>query len=233
MTFLMPGSSAFTHDVTSPDFSVILGRAFGEAGSIKMRLEKSTTSVEFLPRRSAADPISLDGWCLEPDLDLRKLNSAPEKILLPFILDIRSISLPGAAIISVGKRGRSVADFFLRNLFLALMRNQKVRFFASPESTVPKQQAKLLTKHYSFVFSHFFSEPLLSDRTGEEAVELLMSNILYPMGVFQSVLLNRACAKLEKKISKTPKPLARQDSQVSEIMACRAELTALYRALGS
>lgn len=108
-------------------------------------------------------------------------------LLTPLIAPMVKMVLPAQQIYTLRSGKRSIADFFMRNLFYAICRKKDVQLTTAVGAfKVPLIHAHL-AKRYLWILRSAFSDKVLHDKN---LFEMLILNTRLPILVFESLLLS-------------------------------------------
>lgn len=107
-------------------------------------------------------------------------------LLTPLIAPMIKMTLPAQQIYTLRSGNRSIADFFMRNLFYAICRKKDVQFGAAASSfKVPTSHAQL-TKRYLWILRSEVKDKMLHEKN---LFEMLILNTRLPILAFHSQVL--------------------------------------------
>lgn len=154
-------------------------------------------------RLSLVDPagragISLAGNWRSPDFAAANLDNAAVKMLLPFLFRISTVTLPVGQVFTCGESYRSVADFFMRNIFLSACRNSPIVCTTLENDAEGGGNRRSLQRQYFFILKSIFDEPEFEARTADEAIDFLGANAYLPVLELNNPLLRHAGQKLRE-----------------------------------
>jgi hypothetical protein len=157
------------------DIASLLERALGTKGSIGFTLGDKAVSLQV---REGAAPagVQVAGQWATNGLG-RAVESMGAKILSPFLFRVRRVELPHHCVFTTGRADRSIADMFLRNLFLAALAGRSVlyRRDAEPWSGDVGKRSRELGQRYLWLIVAAAHLPLL--RFDSDMLELGMEEI--------------------------------------------------------
>jgi hypothetical protein len=108
-------------------------------------------------------------------------------LLMPLIAPIVGMVLPTRQIYTVRSGKRSIADFFMRNLFYAICRKKDVQFTNAVDEFKVSPTHAHLAKRYLWILRSAFSDKVLHEKN---LFEILILNTRLPILVFESQLLS-------------------------------------------
>jgi hypothetical protein len=178
----------------SPGFNDVLQRCLSTRGTMVLRVETGGIIVESDSTDSAA--VALTGRWRSPLL-AGAHSSAAALLLLPFVFLIDGIRLPHDQICTLGRDDRTVADFFMRNLFYAACRNEPFTLLGHPTGVQPTitKTARDLARTFGWI-----AKALLKDDVFDSpnAPEYILASAHLPLTAFSTPLLRAGAAVLQR-----------------------------------
>jgi len=164
-------------------------------GSVVAEIGRDNVMLTVETAQAAAGTLKLRGRWRTPDFRGAVLNEVSAKLLLPFMFRISRICLPASEIVYLRKESRSLADFFARNVFFAILRNVPVACDESAMFRVSMPAINDMQRQYFFILKSKFSEPVFQNREEIVAIDLILANAYAPVIQFQSHLLQEGGQK--------------------------------------
>lgn len=118
-------------------------------------------------------------------------------LLMPLIAPMVKMVLPAQQIYTLRLGNRSIADFFMRNLFYAICRKD-VQFDAAAASSKAPSTHAHLAKRYLWILRSVFSDKVLHEKN---LFEMIILNTRLPILVFESQLLSGGAERHRLSIS--------------------------------
>jgi hypothetical protein len=205
----------------SPGFDTLLQRCISTRGGISLHLRAGEVVVDV----TSGPPT---GIAVSGRWRSSSLQGTPEGagalLLLPFVFLIEGLQLRHDQIYTLGRADRTLADFFMRNLFYAACRGApfSLRTLDDSAASGELKAARDLARSYGWISKALLKDPLL-DRPN--APELILASAHMPLAGMGTPLLQagamalRRCAAAEAESGALP---------LSELMQLRAQVLKLY-----
>ena len=207
------------------DIASLLERALGTKGSIGFTLGDKAVSLQV---REGAAPagVQVAGQWATNGLG-RAVESMGAKILSPFLFRVRRVELPHHCVFTTGRADRSIADMFLRNLFLAALAGRSVlyRRDAEPWSGDVGKRSRELGQRYLWLIRSGLPEPVFLRRN---AIELLVAAAHLPLLRFDSDMLELGMEEIRDGVEASMPDEDGPAALKSEFLALREGLLELY-----
>lgn len=168
----------------------------------------------------ARGPVLHGAWSTA-DLQGASFEAIGAKLFLPFLFTIGAVSLPHHQIHTFGHSYRSIADFFMRNLLLGIIRNEPIETRAEAVANLTLSGA--LRNQYFFIIKAMIADPVLAERSARETVDYLRASTYVPVMRFENTLLRHGAESLRAERQR----LANRKSEETLI----EQLTAARRAM--
>lgn len=154
-------------------------------------------------------------------------RSAGALVLVPFVFLIEELCLPHTSLFTLGRGGRWVSDFFMRNFFYAACRQEKMLFHtvpAAPSDAITKGSHDLARTYLWIAKANLKAK--VFDRGN--APELILADTHLPLMAYSNPLMDAGAAALRH----TAAQAVAADPQRAQKRAClqvRERLVATYR----
>ncbi|TCT04007.1 hypothetical protein [Aquabacter spiritensis] len=198
MRIEIPFPALFRAEEKPEAFRDLLYRCVEARGSLAVRL--AADSAEITVSDEAVGQIDVFGRWRGPGLAGDPADEVGVKLLLPLVFRFCEIVLPHGQIYTTGRAYRSVADFFVRNLFFAIARNERVAFRAVPRGDVPAHAAAEFQRQYFYLIKGYFPEPVFHRNSVGDAMDLLAANLFLPVATFENPLLRHGGRALRQAV---------------------------------
>ncbi len=144
------------------------------------------------------DTVNLKGKWRSPLLSGR-YQKVGALLLAPLLFHIQEFSLPHSCIYTLGKPYRSIADFFMRNLFYTAIRRESVSFNQADHGLGAGvlENSRLFTRRYLWIIKANLKEPIFDD---DNASELLLSSAYIPTVQFSESVLEFGMLEYQARI---------------------------------
>lgn len=202
-------------------FSDFLTTAVAAGRAVRITLLPEDVLLEAVGNVSTA--IQLEGRWQTPGCQGLVLNEAAVKIALPFLFASTRITLPPEQVMSFGQSYRSIADFVMRNLFIASCRNAPLTL---AQETLPddiRRGAEQLQRQYFYIVKAAFKEPEFESRRANEVMELFLANAYLPVLDFENPVLARSGHCLRNACFREPRNVDPAQTETA-ILAQRARM---------
>ena len=180
-----------------PEFGPVLIDAIDRRGTLSFRL--SGGQVRLLAEDGDDDdgPVLLGRW-RSPDMAMLPLETMGSRILTPFLFDVTGIRLHHSQIFTGGQGFRSIADFFLRNMLMAITQGMAVTCQpdANPMESGAGDSLRELRRQYLYLLRAIFADPAFEGRNVPETVDFLLANAYLPLLHFSDPLLQQGADAL-------------------------------------
>lgn len=179
-------------------FDALFENCLRNRQTLILEISAKDTRIYARKKDSATDSHAVVEASLVYDFILPVESGVAMKLLVPLIAPIVGIVLPTQQIYSVRKGKRSIADFFMRNLFFAICRNKDVLFSAAVGGLKVPPAHVNLAKRYLWIL-----QPALKDKVLHEKnlFEMLILNTHLPVLDFENRLLSRGAEELRIRMS--------------------------------
>lgn len=209
-----------------PELDALLHRCLSTRGSLKLQLRQCEAVISAELSKVPRTAVALAGRWRSPTLEEADL-SASVRLLAPFLVRIDGIDLPHHQIYTLGRDGRTVADFFMRNIFYAACRRTPFAPLlrrANDASTVPPASRDLM-RTYGWIAKATLKDSVFQRA---DASELILAEAHAPLGIFESPLLQAGAAALRTHGARRA-ALSQTRCSVAAAMRLRDEALALYK----
>lgn len=201
----------------------LLEVAFKTQGSVTLTLGPDGVTLGCVPGGAEPGPCLQGLWA--HGYAVPEVSHVGACLLLPLLFRARQIVLPHHAIYSVGREERSLADFFMRNVYLSALFGGRPRYVADSETWPDALSARSgeLGRRYLWLLRAGTPEPWLSRRN---ARELLVAATQLPLLKFDSDLLRVGMDQIRqslREVGESPRHALRAD-----FMSLRQSLMPLY-----
>ncbi|MHA7898275.1 MAG: hypothetical protein ACX94B_00315 [Henriciella sp.] len=138
--------------------------------------------------------------------------SVGARLLIPLVAEIRSLEFPIEQIYAMRAHNRSVADFWVRNLFHALNSRNGVRFLNTRAVAKGAQReiSKDFSRRYLWYLRSVFPDPSLKQKN---ILEKILVASYFPVIELESEVLNAGLANI-RKVNKKLKTEGRLDPEM-------------------
>lgn len=215
----------FSSGAPVDEFNVLLVESIESGSSIFLRLEEGKVCLELLPASQRQTAIELRGDLVVANLDLQELT-APVSILVPLLMRINGLVLPTSRIFSVPIYSRSIAEFFMRNLFYNAFHDGslKIDVRENSRSTELQRYESELARRYLWVMRAFCDDPVLEMKG---FLEKFIVNVHLQTMSFTNLLLETGSAEIRRQVTQLApvQSSGEQAEQVRQILSVRKELS--------
>lgn len=204
-------------------FDGLLQKCFRSRGTLLLQLLPDEVVVDV--GRSQTTGLALSGRWRSP-----ALKGTPEGagalLLLPFVFHVEALHLRHDQIYTLGRGDRTLADFFMRNLFYAACRGAPFTLEALPGSAAPAvvKAGRDLSRTYGWI-SKALLKDLLLDRT--DFAELILANAHAPLPGVGSPLMQAGAAAL-RRCTAAQEARDAAERPLVELAQLRAKVLKLY-----
>lgn len=130
-------------------------------------------------------------WCSSA-IDGR-CRSKGAQLLSLFLFNFSRISIPYNKIKTIGRRGRSIADLLLRNVFYSILRGERVYYSRSIGGTRFDETIKIFRSNYIWIIKAFFKKESLNSTN---LTEKIIYGTHLGIDIFKDVLLDAGVKEL-------------------------------------
>jgi hypothetical protein len=192
----MPFDRFFSADKKPSAFRDIVTLGLSQRRTLTCRI---TTNAVFIDAEQAASTeLRLFGTWTAPSLENSLGDDVGAKLILPLLFNATKIELPHDQLYTLGHSYRSIADFFTRNLYLAVLRDAPVVFRKQAIDKVSAQQLHALRRQYFYILKAEFAEDCFQARNAEDALNFVFINTYLPVLQFSNPLLRRGAETLRR-----------------------------------
>lgn len=193
---------------------------------------RSTLSLQLLPDQVVVGvgPNQTVGLTLSGRWRSPALNGNPEGaralLLLPFVFQVEALHLRHDQIYSLGRGDRTLADFFMRNVFHAACRGAPFAAEALPGNADPAvaKSAHDLRRTYRWISKALMKNPLLENA---DFAELILAAAHVPLPGLGSPLMQASAAAL-RRCTATLETRLVAERPLAQLMQLRAKVLKLY-----
>jgi hypothetical protein len=150
------------------------------------------------------------------------------KILLPFVFLVDRITFPRVCLTSTNRHDRSIADFFMRNIFLLLFQRRQYTCVAIPSNGDARALNRVntdLMKAYTWMLRGYFTDEALRR---PNCSDLVLANTHVKALTHSSHLLEREAAGVRASIAATLDIRDPLEVMVNRFRTLRSQCQALY-----
>jgi hypothetical protein len=158
---------------------------------------------------------------LEGDID-----TTGALLLIPFVFCIERLSLQPGTLFTLGAGNRTVADLFMRNIFFAACRHEKIHLHvaASNSHSAVSKGSKDLMRTYLWLAKACLKEKIF-DR--DNALELVVANAHLPLFEFTNKLVEAGATEL-RLISSLYEGKGKQFENKRKFMQARRRMLSIF-----
>lgn len=167
-------------------------------GTLLLHLEGDAVVMSSGKPSGPPDVITVEGQWRTPDLRIAGDSAMSARLFLPFLFGLSAMALPWREVHATPHDFRPVADFFARNLLLAVARGTPVVCREKPVPPETMAAVKELQRQYFLAFKALFAEPLFQEHSAPDAIELMVAGAYAPGVTFDNVLLQGGLRELRK-----------------------------------
>lgn len=224
MTYEMdiPYRAFFTTEEKPQEFQSLLRTCIDSHGSLRTAITPDHVRLEVLDQADNAGKLQLSGCWRSPDFRPDNTEGVAVRLILPFLFEITEMKLPHSQIYTLGHSYRPLANFFMRNLFMAICRNAPATYETKQVGEAVTQGVRDLQRQYFYILKSVFSEPALENRSADEAIEFILANAYLPVLDFKSPLLQRGGQILRSALP--GRDTARTGRLKSQLLEARAKM---------
>lgn len=215
-------SNLFNSKPVNQEFDRVVKRCLYEKRAIQLNLLEGQVEVMLLKNLSNQKCLELEGVSLVGMSDAG-VSSPGARLILPLTMSVSSIYIPVEQINSIRRGERSIAEFFTRNLFMALASDDANVILRDDEPI--QNQVKLsndLMIRYLWILRYFLEDNFLS---AGFTVEKLLLNLFIECDLAESKLLNFGITELrgalQSNFSNSPENMRREYNNVRQkVLSC-------------
>ncbi|MGD9921503.1 MAG: hypothetical protein AB7V13_08655 [Pseudorhodoplanes sp.] len=197
---VIPFRAFYRADEKPAAFRDILRGCLAGGTAISAEIGAETVTLDLQSGANASAALRLGGrWCA-PDFHAGPSHEVGMKLMLPLLFCASRIVLPYAHIYTIGRDHRSVADFFARNLFLAMGRNAPVSLEESGDGEASANAVGDFRRQYFYIVKATFSESIFQERSAADIFDLMLANSYLPVIPFKNPLLRRGGEALRNSV---------------------------------
>jgi len=207
----------FNSGAVNEMFDQVLQRCVYEKRAFQLEFGEGQVEVRLLKSSPDQQRLELEGSSLVGISDI-DVSSTGGRLILPLTVSVSSIYLPESQIYAIRRGQRTIAEFFTRNLFMALARGDADIEVLDEEPT--QGQIKLtdeLMTRYIWIFRHFVKDKFLQPGS---TVEKLLINLFVETDAAETKLLGLGMSELrnafQDQFSNSPDHLLREYKNVRQ-----------------
>lgn len=198
----IPYRAFFAAEERPADFQDLLHACFDTRGELRATIAPDHVRLEVLDQVNNAGKLRLSGCWRAPDFQPDDLESLAAKLTLPFLFKIAAVGLPHSQIYTLGHDHRPLADFFMRNLFLAICRDVATTCETITTAAAVAQGVSDFQRQYFSILKATFDEPALEQGSANDAIGFIQANAYLPILNFNNPLLQHGAQHLRFILSK-------------------------------
>lgn len=204
----------------SPGFEALLQECVAARGAISLHLQAGEVAIGAPPAPPSG--IMISGRWRSPSLQGTP-DGTGALLLLPFAFLIEGLQLRHDQIYTLGRADRTLADFFMRNLFYAACRRAPFSLKSLDGSAAPGalKAGRDLARTYGWVAKALLKDPLLER---PNAPELIMASAHLPLPGMGTPLLQAGAEALRR----CEVPSKGAEWPTSDLMQLRTQVLRLY-----
>lgn len=209
----------------SPDVDKVLYDCIAHELPLCLNLGASGVALSAPCAEHNHNTLSLTGRWRSPLLE-SAYSSAGALVLVPFIFLIEHLCLPPRILYTFGRADRSVADFFMRNLFFAACRRERMDFHtpAGNSNAAVTQNCRELARRYLWIAKAYLKDEALSR---SHPSELIVASAHLPLLKFSNPLMETGAADLRQVFAEASRN-GGVSRQKSAFLQARKKMMAAY-----
>ena len=181
----------------APQVGELLARCISEKAALHLSLEpdKLEFSVASPSRPAVVGPILAGRWRSPLIRGEHQITGA--LLMAPLLFLIEDLWLPHTSLFTLGRKGKTVANFAMLNIFYAACRREQIVFDDTPaarRSSVAPRARELARVYANVVNAHLNDERL----SGDNRLEKILASAHLPVVAYSNPLLEAGAVELRR-----------------------------------
>lgn len=182
----------------SAEFDLLLLDCLKQRHTLVLKVGDSSVQIEKVRPAEAGEALHRTRIVAETDVVGQALPKLGSRLLLPVLCSVAHLELPAKHVYALRSFNRSIADFFMRNMFYAICRNSDAEFELVPSEGPPSQLGTEFSKRYLWVMRAALDDENLKRR---DFAERLLLNTHIDCLSFKDPLLAAGARDIRKNLT--------------------------------